>query len=268
MLNSYQIIRLAWGPLLFKTRSFGKVEMRSAKRDTPQERSCLEQSARTFGMSVKAAEANVVENPSVEYCSRIVAIVEAPSAIEALRTATAQFEETLDILETFGSIGRHTLERVGLIHDFSKATREPIRPKAQRASSLAATFDGHTDNLQMMSIEQIILSYDANGRNSYELADRLLRSSYWSRKARSEVNPQLRVLFRWFAIESIWLAKSDDGTANQEDAISPTMWALGFPSKGGSTPPRGHGLDLPAQLRALAAFEPVLRKAWPFRTVS
>lgn len=231
MSKEFQITRLVWGPLLHTTRCFASVELRPARLDTPLERFNIEQSARAFGFRLQAHADNVSREPSVEYCSRITTIVDANDYITARRTAQFRMEEAVDIIEVTEGYMKHALSDVGIVRALDTGVISPVVPFDKEGAGLAmTTFDTHFDNIHYMSLAQLILSHDAQGRNDIELADRILRSSYWSRNARVELNPQLRILFRWFAIESIWLTQGDDERENLEDAISPTLWSLGFPN--------------------------------------
>lgn len=187
-----------------RTYALGSVEIRNPRADTPTERTALSESTHAF------------HEPAPEDRMRIVSVVDAHSEGEADRVATDRFREALDILSAEGPFtARPALGSAGAFRRLRSGETSPRLPSTRRGMSFKAFHESYPQ----WDASQFLLARDKN-----DLTKRLSRSFHWARRAHLEPDGQLRVLFRWFAMETIW-------TLGKDDDISPrVMWALGYPN--------------------------------------
>lgn len=227
-----QIVR---GPVIFKTYTWGNIEIRQSKYDLPSESKALANSMMSFGLTEEILREGG-QNSEAEL-SRISTIVNTKEGRQPLAIARERFAEALDVLDIVTMLRKYALLEPGYIRHLDTGRMEPLHPLHSR---LPRYFQNPILQIDItrfspMDLGQIVLAKQAPGRADIDLADRLLRSAYWSRRARTEDNPQLRVLFRWFAIEAIWMIEpSQNGSISNNDVITPIMWAFGFPRGQGS----------------------------------
>jgi hypothetical protein len=186
------------------TLCVGRVEIRPGRSDTPREREALTKSSGSFQYAWK------------ENCMRIVTVVDAANEREADIQAEEFFEESLDVLENMSALSKMALLPIGAYRSTSNASVTPRAPFP--TLSPGTSFKIAYENFPQCEWPQYII------RSNSDLGKRLLRSYHWSRKAKWEANGQLRILFRWFAMEAIWMINKD------EDIVPRVKWALGFPN--------------------------------------
>lgn len=227
-----QIVR---GPVIFKTYTWGNIEIRQSKYDLPSESKALANSMMSFGLTEE-----ILREEEQNYdagLSRISTIVNTKEGRQPLAIARERFAEALDVLDVVTLLKKYTLLEPGYIRYLDSGRIEPLWPFESVLPRYLNNSILQIDitRFSPMDLGQIVLAKQAPGRADIDLADRLLRSAYWSRRARTEDNPQLRVLFRWFAIEAIWMIEpSQNGSISNNDVITPIMWAFGFPRGQGS----------------------------------
>lgn len=190
-----------------RTYALGKVEIRNRRADTRAERQAVMESAKAFGD----------ERPND--CMRIATLVEGDlSDYEAGQVAEERFDEALDVLAPeVAGLSRLELLGVGFFADVDRGRLRARMPPLGRAGT--TSFRMMREQFPQADWAQFLL-----GRPGSELAQRLVRSYHWSRKAQLERSRQLRVLFRWFAMEAIWMIEKED------DIVPRLRWSLGFPN--------------------------------------
>lgn len=206
-----------------KTESFGNVDVCSPKLDSPHERDALHNSCRQFG-----------ETPDDILAMRLTTIIETGDIYQADILAQERFEEIANIraTQTAGS-SRIRLMQAGYFRRIGGniTCREPARNSPQ-----GLQFRVSSSFFEPMDFGKWLYVHKRS-----ELAQRLIRSFHWSHRAKLEPSRQLRVLFRWFAMETIWTIRADD------DVTPRVLWALGIPN--------GKGLMLmsPARIARIRA---------------
>jgi len=193
-----------------RTYCLDRVEIRNRKSDTQSERDALAASCTAFG------------DIRPDDCMRIVTIVDANGERETDELAEERFDEALDLLTPgSGGLSRMAILGTGVYRHIRDAR---VRPRMPRNDALPVTsFRVIREPFPQWEWAQFLAT---NAQT--ELQQRLVRSYHWSRKANLEANRQLRVLFRWFAMEAIWMVTKDD------DITPRIMWALGFPTGSGA----------------------------------
>jgi len=186
----------------------GRVEIRPPKLDTSAEWAELEASAEAFGWG------------SIENCMRIVTIVEDAGRgfADVDARAAERLEEALDVKATNTQVlSRVAMLGVGAYRDLETGRVMPRRPRRQPN---VTTFRIQRDAFPAMETAQFLLL-----NPQIDLCRRLTRSYHWSRRAHLEDSLHTRVLFRWFAMETVFsLSKNDD--------VAPhVLWAKGFPNR-------------------------------------
>ena len=197
------------GSYMVMNYSLIRVELRPESMDLLDEKTALEDSVRSFGEDISVLNRQM----------RISSIVEADDERQAHLLAEDQFVEAIDALSLSDVIfGRYELAKAGYVRDLS-TFRIISRTYANITiyQPPGMSFRNLPGPIRPIGIEQYILITDG------DLGKRLLRSLHWFRQANEEPNLQLRVLFRWFAVESICKLTTND------DVITRVLWALGFP---------------------------------------
>jgi hypothetical protein len=188
-----------------RTYCLNRVEIRNGARDTPSERKKIAKSNQAFG------------DARPDDCMRIVTVVEAGSDGEADSIAEEHFEEALDVLAPgFFGMSRMALLPTGIYRHLPSMNVTARLPGRDHTSG--TSFRIMREPFPQLDFPQFLLT-----ETKTDLKQRLVRSYHWSRKANLEANRQLRVLFRWFAMETIWMLSKDD------DIVPRIMWVLGFP---------------------------------------
>lgn len=194
-----------------RTYSLNQVEIRNPKCDTQSERDALAASCAAFG------------DVRPDDCMRIVTLVDASGDREADELAEERFDEALDLLAP-GSFGLSKIAILGT-GAYRNLRNAVVHSRTPRNDGLPPTTIFHVmrEPFPQSDWPQFMAT-----NTQTELQQRLVRSYHWSRKAKLEANQQLRVLFRWFAMEAIWMVTKDD------DITPRIMWALGFPTGNGA----------------------------------
>jgi len=208
-MKTFVVVRmLAKGGIsVLRTESFGAVDIRSPELDTPAERSALHASCLTFG-----------EEPDDTFSMRIVTVVEADNVYWADKLAGERFEEVANIRSAqVSSSAQIRLLEAGFIRTIGIG----VVPREPRRRRNPGTFFRVTSGL----FAPIDFGRWLCTTERTDLAKRLVRSYHWSHRAQLEPNRQLRILFRWFAMETIWALGKDDG-----DIGPRILWALGIPN--------------------------------------
>jgi hypothetical protein len=230
-MNRFLICHLASDKSLYSTQPLhlGKVEMRGSKQDSPSEDAAL-----------RASLASNTEAVELAICPRLVTVVEAATARRADILAVRRFEEALDALEV-GSccvLSELCLLKSGFARNLGNGIVSPILARRGLLSP-SPMFRLSQGQFAQMEFAEALFAVAPS-----DLGDRLFRSAHWSRKAQWENNVQLRVLFRWFAIEAAWKRKTSRKRKTSDDDVVPiAMLALGFPTGHHSTQLRRATMD-------------------------
>lgn len=188
------------------TTIYGGVELRSYLADSNAESDALELSASENGLDFNKHK----------ICARIATITECETQNEAIQKADGKFLEVLDFKSTEFAVSNITMSRIGFVKNLSSGEINPIK-RFQFEPSLSFHI-GH-GSTQCFDSTNYALSLNN------ELSERYKRSLHWTRNSKNEVNPQLRVIFSWFALEA--LLKADDKDNSVESYI---RLFLGFPN--------------------------------------
>jgi hypothetical protein len=188
-----------------RTYTLGEADVRPPSTDLKQERDALIQS---LAINKESADFNIG--------MRIAVIIEADNEQDAISLAEEKFSVPVDLLRTVNAgLSRVSLMRSGCVLNLSTGQTIPISPKR---FSPFTSFVTDSNPYPTIDMQQWILNANT------ELTSRYLRSIHWSGNANHEPNPQLRILFRWFAVEAMW-------KENEADNMAPILlWALGFPN--------------------------------------
>lgn len=198
--------------------TLGTVEIRKPESDTASELKALEESKTHYQVSAS------LDGIAMRICT----IVDASSIEEADKFAFEKFDEVQDILQhttMAAGLVRFQLTECGYFKDLESGKLQARRFVTQPDShSTFPVFHVVEHPFPPIDHSQLFFAIQES-----ELKKGLLRSYYWSRKARWEFDKQLRLLFRWFAMEAIWMV-------SQEDDISPRiLWCMGFPTGAGAS---------------------------------
>ena len=141
---------------------------------------------------------------------------------EAACQADAVFNNVLDILDVICNYGvsRIALLNSGFYLSDSSQLPQPLKSKSNQLPfpSFSRARPENDPNLKLC--RALLSPTNIN----CELHNRFINSAHWSRNARWEINPQLKLLFKWFSMEALLVV-------NKKDEIIPYVkWALGFPS--------------------------------------
>lgn len=207
-MTSYLVVRVLDDKsfTLPATFNYGFVELRSYSADTKDEVAAFEGSASDNGLDYEKHKV----------CARIATIIDCENRSEAIRAADTRFLEVLDFKSKEYSISAIKTSRIGLVKDLSTGD---IMPIVRAGFEPSLSFVMHTGSMQCFDTTVYLLSL----RN--ELCDRYKRSLHWTRNSKNEINPQLKVIFLWFALEA--LLKEDEGDNCVESYI---RLFLGFPN--------------------------------------
>lgn len=176
-------------------QTFNHIELRPSDYDSPWEKLAISKSRKYLGF----------KDPNPDVNMRISTIISAENSENAYMEAERVFDEALDIID-IGNIGlqRYALIDVGYVKRTSDGHIDVVRSRL--TSSPYTGFAIIRGEVQPLSLEQMLLGI----AGQTELGRQIRRSLHWARKMRWEVNPQLRVLFRWFSMEAILVEHKDD----------------------------------------------------------
>jgi hypothetical protein len=205
---SYLVVRILDDKsfTLPSTFNFGSVELRPCSADTQYE----------VGAFEKSASENGLDYEKHKVCARIATIVECENHSEAIHAADTRFLEVLDFKSKEYSTSAINTSRIGLIKDLSSGEIIPITKTGFQPS---LSFVMHTGSMQYVDTTVYLLSL------KNELCDRYRRSLHWARNSRNETNPQLRIIFLWFALEALLKADENDNCVESYIRLF-----LGFPN--------------------------------------
>ncbi|MCR8930421.1 MULTISPECIES: HEPN domain-containing protein [unclassified Pseudomonas] len=192
--------------MLPSTLNYGRVELRSYSADTQLESIAFEKSASDNGLDFNKHKV----------CARIATIIECETHSEAIHSADTAFLEVLDFTSTEFSISAIKTSRIGLIKDLASGEITPITRSGFHQSM---SFVMRQGTIQNIDTTVYLLSL------KNELCDRYRRSLHWARNSKNETNPQLKIIFLWFALEA--LLKADEADNCVESYI---RLFLGFPN--------------------------------------
>lgn len=188
------------------TMNYGSVELRSYSADTKLETDALETSASESGLDFNKHK----------ICARIATIVDCETDSEAVHIADNKFLEVLDFKSTEFAVSAIKTSRIGLVKDLASGEIIPIKRSGFQQS---LSFVVRNGAIQCFDIPNFLLSL------TNELSDRYRRSLHWARNSKNETNPQLKIIFLWFALEA--LLKADENDNSVESFI---RLFLGFPN--------------------------------------
>lgn len=207
-MTSYLVVRILDDKsfTLPSTLNFGSVELRSYLADIHSE----------VGAFEKSASENGLDYEKHKVCARIATVVDCENHSEALHTADSRFLELLDFKSMEYSTSAIKTSRIGLIKDLSSGEITPITRTGFQPS---LSFVMHSGNTQFVDATVYLLSL------KNELCDRYRRSLHWARNSKNETNPQLKIIFLWFALEALLKADENDNCVE-----SYVRLFLGFPN--------------------------------------
>ncbi len=208
---TFLVVRLCEARGLFQhwTYVLGNVELRPPSADFDDERDALVLSAAAFSMG---------DDLDVEHTMRAATVVEVDSVHEADAIAGERFEVAIDLVSLRApGISLHAVTDVGFARDLTTGRLMHARPKRFRSPS--TTFAVMQQKWAAPDLAQWIASVNTGS----DLSVRLLRALRWQRLAEFEPNPQLQLLFQWFAIEAALRVQPG------EDLVSWIMAFIGFP---------------------------------------
>lgn len=187
------------------TTVYSNVELRSSSADSPEELVALEACAKKLNLDFT----------KYSHCARIATIVDSNALETAVSSAESRFEEILDLKSIEVPISNYALSSIGFVKDLSSGTLHELRQSIHQPTM---TFMTHQGNTQRIDITHYILAQNS------ELSVRYLRSLHWFRNSKHENNPQLKILFNWFAVEALLKESEKDNVAVY------IRWFLGFPN--------------------------------------
>jgi len=188
------------------TLNYGSVEPRSYSADTELESQAFEKSASEGGLDFNKHK----------ICARIATIVDCETHIEAIHIADIKFLEVLDFKSTEFAVSAIKTSRIGLIKDLSTGEITPIERYGFQQS---LSFVVRHGAIQCIDATSYVLSL------KNELSDRYKRSLHWGRNSKNETNPQLKIIFLWFALEALLKADETDNCVESYIRLF-----LGFPN--------------------------------------
>lgn len=196
----------------FHTYALGGVELRPHSSLTPQEFEALKVSAETRGLSIEHFQFSPVA----------CVIVEADDPHTAAEVADGPIAEVLDFQEAFevgGRFSRSEILPAAFVRDLGTGSVTP------GATLLSSRPFGTPVRMRNSFWEPPDEMRRAFFHEKSELGVQLRRSVHWWRRSRSVLDGQLRLLWRWFAIEALCKARVE------ETDITPRVrWFLGFPT--------------------------------------
>ncbi len=209
-MNDYLCVRLLddKGHHFPKTYSLGKVDIRPGKNDSSQEIDAISDSMKDCSST-----------SDINLSPRIVTIVKSENIKKAYKESSLIFEEHIDcfINQPSGFVDVK-ITNIGYIIDLSSYTIIPITSDIYKKREFPGSVFHIMDD-EFDSIDSIKLLLNYRGNSNVEI---LIRSSYWRRKARNEINEQFKLLFFWFAIEALCKENEND------DIVPKIMLCLGL----------------------------------------
>ncbi|WP_337919633.1 hypothetical protein [Vibrio cholerae] len=206
-MKSYLIVKVLETKSVYlpTTTVYSNVELRSSSADFPEELVALEECAKKLNLDFS----------QYSHCARIATIVENGCMESAISIAESRFAEILDLKSIEVPISNYTISSIGFVKDLSSGKLYEIKQSTHQPSM---SFFTHQGSIQKRDITHYILAQKS------ELSTRYLRSLHWFRNSKHEKNPQLKILFNWFAVEALLKESEMDNIAIY------IRWFLGFPN--------------------------------------
>ena len=189
-----------------RTMVYGDVELRSFTADSKLETEALELSASEGGLDFNKHKV----------CARIATIVECETPNEAVQQADNKFLEILDFKSTEFAVSNIKTSKIGFIKDLNSGEISPIKKSGFEQSISFLVSPGST---QCFDSTNYVLSL------KNDLSERYKRSLHWARNSKNEINPQLRIIFSWFALEALLKANESDNSVESYIRLF-----MGFPN--------------------------------------
>ena len=205
-MNSYYVLKLLNNQGIYRpdTLVIDDVEVRSPKNDSSKETKVIK----------KSIEENK-QNLDIEFNSRIATIIKTENEEKAKLLADQKFVKILDVLSDELVVSNVSLSKCGYIKNLENGE---IKPLITIQSTPGTAFIRATSQFQRLEFSQWVTIQNT------ELSKRYLRSLHWSRNAKWEENAQLRIIFRWFAVEALFKKE-------ESDRVDPLIrWFLGYPN--------------------------------------
>lgn len=206
--HDYAVVRLLdpHGSYHANVETYGPVEVRGPRVDSPDETVALQSSCDQWGLAVDLTR-----------CMRIACIVSAESDAAAHDAARLILEEAVDVLDS-ANWGRSRFEVLGPGFARRLDNGRIFPRKHPKVFGPFTSYLVGSEQLAPPTLQQFLMH-----RPRLELSSRLVRSMHWLRTARNDASRQRAVLFRWFALEAILRQSKED------DIVPQVSWCLGFP---------------------------------------
>jgi hypothetical protein len=205
-MTAFYVLKLLDNQGVYRPDTFvlGDVELRSPRSDFAEELTAIK----------KSIENNRIQLNHEVNC-RIGTIIHANSLEEASLLADERFVKTLDILSSELPLSNVRLTNCGYIKNLANGELRPI----EEASFLPnISFMVRKGKLQPIEFSQWVATQNS------DLALRYKRSLHWSRNGKWEKNLQIKILFKWFAVEALFKELPRDN-------VGPIIrWFLGYPN--------------------------------------
>lgn len=205
-MNDFLVVMLIGdnGAIYSETIIYGDVEIRPAKSDAANEEKLIEASAKENKLII-----------STEFNSRISCIITSSSIDEAVEDGIVKFEKVLDLLSSNFVISRISLARCGFVKNLNNGEYTPLNIEPKICGNMF---------VMPQSTDLISLQNEFLMRQESELSKRYFNSLHWGRNASNESNIQLKIIFKWFAVEALF-------KRNETDNVADTIrWFLGYPN--------------------------------------
>lgn len=216
-MQDYLIVNAVAGDLQYnlEPKFIGRAALRNSTIDTPQERAALKKSCQENNDPV-----------DLEKSMRLSIIVTADSIEDAFSFARQSFSETLDIWSAFGSFIGQSVRLTNCAFSIDMSTNE-IHPYIIFRIPMNCVVC-HAGLFQPVTFPQMISVYDD------DFTKRIRRFCHWLRKAYTEEDRQLKILFWWFSLEAILKECESDNIAPNIAMLigfcatkkAPNDWAL------------------------------------------
>ncbi len=212
-MRTYLCVRVLLGDQYFPTtKSMGTVDIRPSRNELPFEQKALLESLKNTSPRLE----------SIEKKCRILTIVETNKVEEAHQESQLLFEEALDMYEPYSHfISKNQLSKVGYILDLESFIIIPLTDKffrPQRNSSFSAlVIDEEYPVIDLYQYAYSLARFGYTGVRAF------VRAFNWIRKSQNELDVNIRFLFKWIALESLFKLQSSD------DIIPYISLLLGFP---------------------------------------
>ena len=212
-MNDFLITNIVAGNVTLcpDTTNIGCCEIRSSQSDTPQEKELLKKSLKSNNESV-----------NLQISMRISTIVSADTREEAIEFAINEFVTALDVWGMYQPIPSQNfyLCRAGFSLDLcDNSYCEHTHPQ---------DINGLMFRRSTSAITPITFAQIASVKND-ELGLRFKRFCHWFHNANMEKNPQIKLIFLWFALEAM-VRKPDrnSGRGHSDNIIPYILSTLGM----------------------------------------